>query len=99
MMRRLLIATAIMALALTTANCAGAPCPCGADPNDPIELHDPSFNGNHQLDHACSCQCGDDKAVGGELSKIGACVDHGKSCNDRLGRAAEVICIGPASDF
>ncbi len=95
---RLFAAAFGFVLALSTGSC-GYSCPCGADPNDPIELHDPSFGGNHLLESSCSCQCGDDQPVTGELSKIGVCVDHGETCYDRLGRAAEVVCHGPSSDF
>ncbi|MGB1016051.1 MAG: hypothetical protein ACPG4T_18090 [Nannocystaceae bacterium] len=97
--KRLLFPVVGMVLALVTANCGGGSCPCGADPDEPIELHDASFGGSHLLEHSCSCQCGDDDPASGELSSIGVCVDHGESCYDRLGRAAEVVCEGPSSDF
>jgi len=80
---------AALGLAATACLVTDGLCPCGADPDDALSVHDQLFSGDHVVANECVCQCGDDPVT---AKADGECPEDGKSCTDELGREHELDC-------
>lgn len=87
------LASIAVALGLGAAACIATDgfCPCGADPNDPLSVHDQLFSGEHLVANECVCQCGEDP-VTATAKDDGECPDDGEPCVDELGQEHELDC-------
>jgi len=88
------LASLIAALGLAAAACIATDgfCPCGTDPDAPLGSHDPEFAGDHLVNDACICECGEDPVIAADKDDDGDCPDDGQACTDELGRSHEIDC-------
>lgn len=65
-------------------------CPCGAGSNDPLSEHDLSYEGDHYVDGACICRCGQDEPRAYPEDR--PCSDYETPCEDQDGVTRDRVC-------